>query len=226
MGGARRGRITHILGQLGEEGGGEGRGLAGSSSLGCWVRGSSRVASLSVGLWGDTGRPLPCTPPLPPLPPLPGQQGWRGWAHREARAGGDPQRGLREDVLRKYFLASPRAVAGAMAGKTVNSVLGGWPAFGPHLGPESQLHVHIPVCSCVCMGGGRRGPHMECGSMCLRGPECGAHEKVCTSVCAGGPSYVLWAAVPPGTGAEPRPAGGSWDLGPRPEGEPRALAHV
>lgn len=101
-----------------------------------------------------------------------------------ARAGGDPQRGLREDVLRKYFLASPRAVAGAMAGKTVNRVLGGWPCLWPS--PPSHVsaaRAHPCVFMCV-HGVGCLCPHVECGSMCLRGPERGAREKVYVSVCA------------------------------------------
>lgn len=226
MGGARRGRITHILGQLGEAGGGrEGASLA-PCPRAAGSGAASRVASLSAGLWGDTGRPLLCTPTLPP-PPTPWPAGLAGVVPQEARAGGDPQRGLREDVLRKYFLASPRAVAGAMAGKTVNSVLGGWPAFGPHLGPVSQLHVHIPVCSCVCMGAGGVWAHAWSVGLCAYvGLSVGLMRK-CTHLCVQGrPSYVLWAGVPPGTGAKHRPAGGSRDLGPRPEGEPRALAHV
>lgn len=100
------------------------------------------------------------------------------------RAGVDPQRGLREDVLRKYFLASPRAVAGETAGKTVNSVLGGWPCLWPS--PRSHVsaaRAHPCVFMCV-RGVGCLCPHVHCGSMCLRGPERGAREKVYMSVCA------------------------------------------
>lgn len=85
---------------------------------------------------------------------------------------------------------------------------GAGPAFGPHLGPMSQLHVHIRVCSCVCVVWGVCAHMWTVGLCAYVGLSVGLMRK-CTCLCVQGrPSCVLCVCVLPGTGAMHRPAWG------------------
>lgn len=113
---------------------------------GLWRGGSSQHGAL----WRHWDTPALHPDSAPPSSP----PGGLGGPHAAARAGGDPERGLRDDILRKCALASPRAVVRVTASKTVNRAGGRARQHALTLFPCPGLHVHVRVCSRVCMARG------------------------------------------------------------------------